>query len=1581
MEGSGSIVLRLGHSRQALSAAMAHRRPHDAQQLLLRRSSATSAPPPGATSAAPPDAALAVFAPCTSTLCAVVLFLRLGVVVGEAGVWASLLLVLASCLVCLLTTLSICALISDGGDAPLAATHAAEPALFAALRRSVGQQLGAALAACFFLAFAADVAFCLLSFAAAACDGVGLRSDAQLMPWNPPGAWLEAAVASLALPPLAAAAATRGALSPRATRGVLFFGAACVGASLLCCVIPTSLPVPTGINATTWANNAAPDLRAGQACKRAPTPPPHFPSLPLTSATLTLRLTSPHTTTSATHTLRLTSPHFPSPPPRTPSASLPLTSPHLRHSHPPPHFPSHHHLRHAHPPPHFPSHHHLRHSHPPPHFPSHHHLRHSHPPPHFPSLPLTSATHTLRLTSPHTTTSATLTLRLTSPHFPSPPPLSPSASLPLTPPPPPLSPSASLPLTSPHLRHSHPPPHFPSHHHLRHSHPPPHFPSLPLTSATLTLRLTSPHTTHPSPHPSPQSSFALLFVLVFPGFTGILAGSNLPAQLRTPSRSIARGSLASLGAVLLSYLLIALLLAASVDRATLRTNPFILADVVAATIKLPLAHLCVAIASLAAALSYLVAAPRVLASFAEDVGGAMLVPLALRSFSGRPTRALLASCVLVQLLLLAGGLSSLAPLASGLFLLAFCLINLLCFLAALSRADFTPTFRLYSRWSALAGFALSFVAMLAALSSSPPVAALLSLLLAALLLWRRHSLHSLLTQGLAHPSRPSPAEGLPSDAVAQRVERAAAYVHDALEGRFRGTHWAVRSHNRIRAQRLHRSLRFLRSANLCVYMIILSLFERPVWCYAAPDCGDPSQVKRFNLPVLPVAASLSIEAACILLFGVEMGLKAFYMTSRAFFASPWHLTQFLLLVLNSVFVAVQALAPAGHAHGASRGLTAINPMLRPILFVAMSRSVRRSFRCFLRVIPAVADCVLLVLVMLVVYAIAGVILFAGAGDDLSSGEASHGFQDAFQSLPQALLSLFTLLTTANFPDVMLPFYKESRASSVFFVTFLLLGLFLLMNLVLAAVIDDYKKQVHASECKARARRDEALAAAFELLDLNGNGFVDLVEFSKLLQRLHQPVFSLFDGRKNSALDTEQTMAVLQRMLEGDSALPVRGLGPAAFHECLVALKSAAEEAAAYEADEADEAEAEAEAEARAAAGEVEHARVGVGPHAALVAVPRSASFHDERMRAALVARSCRRGWRVRRLSDWADAAAAARRAARLRVRRALRSRGAVWAADALVVANVAVLLVEVELRARGEAAAMAAVEAATTVGFDVCFVCEAALSAWALGAHRYLSTLRARYAAGVACVTLVADSVSWWSARGAAGAALKAAQLLRLLRLLRLLFSFSRFEAIFGHLLRVLPSFSGLAGAMWALFAVYAQLGVALFGGLVRVDYWAPSDAEALYAYCNFNDFGSAMLTLFNLLVVNNWHDIMRVVVNLTSYWSIIYFISWYVLAVVVMFNLVIAHVLDGFFDGSRALARALSVPRHADDGRESMGGHAPDTTPPRRRTPLSDHCTSPLCYNESPSSCSHGGPANYRHSNANGGPTLEATGEVVAFA
>ena len=84
----------------------------------------------------------------------------------------------------------------------------------------------------------------------------------------------------------------------------------------------------------------------------------------------------------------------------------------------------------------------------------------------------------------------------------------------------------------------------------------------------------------------------------------------------------------------------------------------------------------------------------------------------------------------------------------------------------------------------------------------------------------------------------------------------------------------------------------------------------------------------------------------------------------------------------------------------------------------------------------------------------GVLLFAPEfASDTTADDGAY-----FASLPRALNSLLVLLTTANFPDVMLAIYAKRRASCLFFVAFVLLGLFLLMNLILAAVFRNYKAQ-------------------------------------------------------------------------------------------------------------------------------------------------------------------------------------------------------------------------------------------------------------------------------------------------------------------------------------------------------------------------------------------------------------------------------------------------------------------------------------------------------------------------------------------
>ena len=104
---------------------------------------------------------------------------------------------------------------------------------------------------------------------------------------------------------------------------------------------------------------------------------------------------------------------------------------------------------------------------------------------------------------------------------------------------------------------------------------------------------------------------------------------------------------------------------------------------------------------------------------------------------------------------------------------------------------------------------------------------------------------------------------------------------------------------------------------------------------------------------------------------------------------------------------------------------------------------------------------------------------------------------------------------------------------------------------------------------------------------------------------------------------------------------------------------------------------------------------------------------------------------------------------------------------------------------------------------------------------------------------------------------------------------------------------------MWTVFSVYASVGMVLFGGKITTNSTVLMNSEfgrANYYSNNFNDFASSLVTLFELLVVNNWHVLMNGFVLVTNAYYRWYFISFWTIAVVVILNLVIAFVLEAFF-------------------------------------------------------------------------------------
>ena len=80
--------------------------------------------------------------------------------------------------------------------------------------------------------------------------------------------------------------------------------------------------------------------------------------------------------------------------------------------------------------------------------------------------------------------------------------------------------------------------------------------------------------TRENPH-----AFGMVFAIIFPAFTGMIAGLGLSGDLKNPHRSIPLGTIAATLAGMVIYTLVAVKLAASVNPEELHADPFVMARV------------------------------------------------------------------------------------------------------------------------------------------------------------------------------------------------------------------------------------------------------------------------------------------------------------------------------------------------------------------------------------------------------------------------------------------------------------------------------------------------------------------------------------------------------------------------------------------------------------------------------------------------------------------------------------------------------------------------------------------------------------------------------------------------------------------------------------------------------------------------------------------------------------------------------------------------------------------------------------------------------------------------------------------
>lgn len=219
-----------------------------------------------------------------------------------------------------------------------------------------------------------------------------------------------------------------------------------------------------------------------------------------------------------------------------------------------------------------------------------------------------------------------------------------------------------------------------------------------------------------------------------------------------------------------------------------------------------------------------------------------------------------------------------------------------------------------------------------------------------------------------------------------------------------------------------------------------------------------------QLPQPTLDAIYLINRFILFTFVVELGLRILA-HGRTFFRDPWSLFDFVIVAA--------ALIPPPSPLQVLRALR----ILRALRLISAVPSLRRVVDGLLSAIPGLAGVVVLLLLLLYVATVM----------------ATHFFRDVtpafFGDLGTSLFTLFQIMTLEGWPDIAHEVMETLPWAWVFFVGYILIATFMVLNLFIGVVVSAIRSRIE-SEDPAQASIDPVLvreitALRGEIAELRG----------------------------------------------------------------------------------------------------------------------------------------------------------------------------------------------------------------------------------------------------------------------------------------------------------------------------------------------------------------------------------------------------------------------------------------------------------------------------------------------------------------
>ena len=291
--------------------------------------------------------------------------------------------------------------------------------------------------------------------------------------------------------------------------------------------------------------------------------------------------------------------------------------------------------------------------------------------------------------------------------------------------------------------------------------------------------------------------------------------------------------------------------------------------------------------------------------------------------------------------------------------------------------------------------------------------------------------------------------------------------------------------------------------------LMLSFFEYPTSMSLSSDYRFRDVT--WHLPEPGCGITEGIEIVCLLVFLADCYAKFYLLGWQRFITRPWFVLYAFMVVVSFVDIII-SLSFCEHrgSFPISLGYTLrIRRFFRPLFFIISSSIMKKFAKAAVKTLPQIFTVLFLLALHIYVFAMFGLLVFprqplpinstnetgyTPSGHSIPLENSSSSFlitnyshyehlesQQYFGNIFDALTSLLVLLTTANHPDVMIPIYQFNRFSSLYFILFLGLGAFIILNLLIAVTYNQFRGFFVKSLQSSLRRRRVAFRVAFTIL--------------------------------------------------------------------------------------------------------------------------------------------------------------------------------------------------------------------------------------------------------------------------------------------------------------------------------------------------------------------------------------------------------------------------------------------------------------------------------------------------------------------